>query len=560
MIIVIIALYAPTWRCPLQWDDKIMIQDSVSLAAPRSISEILTRPYRSVMNDAGEDEYYYRPVSLAVLTAERWAFGTQPLGYRLIQTALHLMCALLLYALLVRLVAGPGAIAGTVHRGAATAGALLFAAAPYGVDTVMLVTSMGDLLVLASSLVALAAGEAYGRVGGPWRLLLLLAASCVAVFSKESGGVLCAMLAAYLFASGIRLKAARGALAIGAAITATLAMIAARRAVLGDSGAFSLTSELVPRAFSGLGAAARYSIFPHPFGLDAEVPSRMLSPEAIAGVAVLALLAVFCVVFRRRRALGFGLVWWLLALVPSLFVVAQNTVLGARYLYVPCAGLACAAAAVCAIQGRRGFVACGGVLAVWLLLSAIRVAAWSDDLNLWSREVELNPGCPRGFVNLAAAYGERGRPDLQEALLRRAAALAETRKDRRMEAIARGGLCEALLRRGSRDEALRECRAALEANSDHVGAWLALGNLHAADGAWDKALRAYREAERRTPNAYRALISVAGAAAALGDLDVALSALDKAAAAAAGSPEELAEIGRRRALVLERGKSVKGDR
>jgi tetratricopeptide (TPR) repeat protein len=408
--------------------------------------------------------------------------------------------------------------------------------------------------VLASALAALFLGAAFCEIGGAGRLAAFAAACLAGAFSKESGAWLPAILPAFLFASGVPLRTRRFGAALGISILAVAAMIAARALVLGAAGA---PSPFAPLSAAGaLGLGARYAIVPHPLGLERAFPSG-LATSWLAGLAALLGVAAACVAGWRRgldlgRAAAFGAFWWAVAYAPSVPASAVLGVVASRYLYVPAAGLAIAAAAACAARGRPAAVAASGLAAAWLLFSLLRVQAWSDDFHLWSREVELAPDRAPSLVNLSYELRQRGEVDKAAALLERAAAAAHRDGKASEEANARANLCAMLTASRRLDEALAECTAAVRGDPALSFAWLSLGNLHASDGAWDKALRCYTRASELAPSAYRPMVSVAGAAASVGDRALALRYLELAGRAAAGSEEFGADFERRRALVLER--------
>ncbi|MCK9463792.1 MAG: tetratricopeptide repeat protein [Proteobacteria bacterium] len=551
LVALALALYVPTWGHPFLWDDKAMLVDGTAFSSTSSLGELLTAPYRSMLEESGRPGSFYRPASLFALAGELRLFGTSPTGYRICHTALHVACCLLLFALLCRLgaVASPGSSSAAGRR-AAFAGAALFTVVPSGVDTILLLTSVGDQMVLAATLAALLLGGALCQGGSRWAFVGLALASVACVFSKESGVWLPVIFAVYCTAIGVRLRSARFAVSLGATIAAAVAMIAAR-AVFIDPSSTSIREGALWRAIGGLGLAARFSVLPHPLGLEIEVPG-VPGPETAIGLAAALSLVVGVLVLRRNRAMLFGISWWAFAATPSLVAVALTGVLGSRYLCVPAAGIACIAAAACLAKRRPAYLAVGGLAAIWILFAVLRAHAWGGDLRLWSREVELNPGRAPSLINLAHALRWRGSEDAAEAMFDRAIEAARSSNDRKNEAYARANLCALYTDQRRNDAAIAQCSAAVKADSGLVFAWLSLGNLHAADGAWDKALRAYQEAARRDPRAYRPMISIAGAAAALGDRELALRYLEMAEAATAGSPEHRADLVKRRALVRER--------
>jgi protein O-mannosyl-transferase len=135
--------YWPAWHGGFLWDDDSHISANPALRSLRGLWEIWFKP--------GATCQYY-PLSFTLFWAEYQLWGLNPLGYHLLNVALHTLAAVLLWQVLERLRV----------RGAWLAGAL-FALHPVCVMSVAWMTELKNTL---SATLALSAGWAYLRFAG----------------------------------------------------------------------------------------------------------------------------------------------------------------------------------------------------------------------------------------------------------------------------------------------------------------------------------------------------------------------------------------------------------
>ncbi|MEI7530182.1 MAG: hypothetical protein WCK76_14690 [Elusimicrobiota bacterium] len=166
--------------------------------------------------------------------------------------------------------------------------------------------------------------------------------------------------------------------------------------------------------------------------------------------------------FRRRNLAGLGLLLALAALLPALNFVPVYNIKAARYLYLPLAGLALAAAGLFrdALHNARLRRAAPAAAALWVLglaaVTARRNPEFTSDLALFSAAVRRNPAVPRAQVNLSRALLLAGDCPGGLAHAGRAAALDKANPVLRLR------LAFALDYCGRRPEALREAEGTLE--------------------------------------------------------------------------------------------------
>lgn len=308
----------------------------------------------------------YRPLS-AVLAVrlQHAAFGLAPLGYHVVNLALHLANVALVHALASRLAAGP--------RGAAVA-ALLFGVSGIAFTPVHWMSGIGDLLALALVLAATILHlDARGRIG--WTVASA-ALGCAAALAKESALAWPMALAAIEWRAGERRWKALVPALVATAV-AGLVLWAGRAApVWPTSGAYAVSFDPRHLAINLLTYARWLATVQIPVRDAVAAPGPTAWPLGLAVVAALAF-AAWADRRSERRVVQAGLGWMLAFLVPVL-PLAHHTYL--YYLYLPWAGGAIAIAAAGAAWferlKRRGLAAAGavGVAALALAIGADAVA------------------------------------------------------------------------------------------------------------------------------------------------------------------------------------------
>jgi len=404
-------------------------------------------------------------------------------GLHAVNLALHLGCALLALAMLRRAegwftqgqpgagaggAGGPGAApasGGVATPGVAPAaliGALLFALHPIQTEAVTYLSgraaALAALLALASLLTWLAGRQA----GRPWlqhaASPLLLAGSLGA---KETAVVL-PLILLLLAAAGLdrpgppapggralrwrrALHATAGHWAVLAAAAAAFLASPAYRAMLDHAAALRPPLQTLRIQLTGLAWLAGQVLRPDLLLADPGLapPDGPWWPAAL--VAALALLAVVeacgaLLADRRRppghqatpgrRAAALALLWWLLWLPPTGWLVARPEAANDRQAYLALLGPAWLAgrglAAGLAAAGWRRAAAglAAGALLLWLgATTARRNLVYADEVTFWADVARKAPHSPRAFNNLGLALSAACRLEEAAAAFEEALAL-----------------------------------------------------------------------------------------------------------------------------------------
>ncbi len=128
---------------------------------------------------------------------------------------------------------------------------------------------------------------------------------------------------------------------------------------------------------------------------------------------LVSLMALAVYLFRKNRAVSFGIFWFFIALAIESSVVPIEDLIFEHRTYLPAFGFFLAVTSgVYQVWGerRKGFVIT--VFSLVVALNAIqtynRNKNWKSELSLWSDVVSKSPGKPRAYLNRGVANWEKG--------------------------------------------------------------------------------------------------------------------------------------------------------
>jgi len=356
----------------------------------------------------------YRPVRTFTYALNYLVGGADPFGYHLLNVVLHAVNAVLVYFLFLVWSRMPPI---------AFVGALIFALHPVQTAAVAYVSGRKDVLATLFVLVACHSYTSFRLKGGKLRLVLAFVFFVLGVLAKEVAAVFPVLV---LLMDVVLLRSANEEGNADRSLLRRLASVLRRRPVAyAAAGVFFLgaayyavflikASRMI--GFWGGSPAVHYgtsfklfahylklTLLPRPLIADYRgqvfnLSSGFLDPATLVSVATLVGFIILAVkVERRHPHSAFGLLWFLVALVPVLQFIPFHELAADHFLYLPLVGMAFAGGNafhwLAEAHGRRlrdALVLC--LVVVFSILTIQRNSDWKDEQSLWTATYETAPG------------------------------------------------------------------------------------------------------------------------------------------------------------------------
>jgi len=392
-------VYLNALHAPYVYDDYRTILSNASLIPPFEWRAVLLFDLT-------------RPVTNLSFAIDHLIWTSLPFGLHVTNVLLHMLNTALVFALALR-VARDSTRAGAKlgERSVAFMTSALFAVHPLMTETVTYISSRSDLLVATALLSAFLCARRWVLGGGAHWWLASAALWLVGIATKETALVAPLLLLVWdlllVGGDGRRRRVLRLhlpiwliAVAAGAWRTTVFVMQEHAGAVQVESHSILQQLDAVRRYALLIIAPVGQSIFHAPASING-----WLSPAALEGLVTVAGLGGVAWWLRNRQpAVAFGIIWFLVTLVPSsaVFVMGHGEAIAEHRTNAASIGalLAFAVTATWALDlpgittSRVKWLARLALAAVLLSLSArtwARNMVWADPISLWSEAVALNP-------------------------------------------------------------------------------------------------------------------------------------------------------------------------
>jgi len=394
-------------------DHELLVLQQHSLLRPSFVVGAFWQDAFGVLGPEAKG-HFYRPLLIASYALDAQLAGGEPAHFHATNLALHLGATLLAYALF---------IAFGSSRALAFALAAVFCCHPAAALVVAWVPCRNDSLLAIACIASVLALLAWLRDGRRSALALCVAAYAAALFTKESGGALLAVLVGIALVTPRRNGARRDlAYAAAASLVVTAAWAGMRFLVLGGT---RLGTARVSGNLSGLlvylgktFAPVDLAVIPHP-------EDTALWP----GLVALALLApaVASLGHRLWGPAGIGLLWYGAFLLPSLFVPPGTWGLEHR-IYLPLVGMLLFVSRLGEgfarrLPARLGIAALLAAAALFAIATARRLPDFSGPIAYWEAATRSSPHSDLAASRLAWRYYEASRFEAAIAAADRALAL-----------------------------------------------------------------------------------------------------------------------------------------
>jgi len=484
-----VLVYASSLNGAFLWDDQHLIQENPLIKNVGNAAKLFQG---NILAGHGKDSQAYRPVQMLSYMVDYRLWRLDPRGYHATSVLWHLLAALCVFALALRL---------TSDRLLALFAGLLFVVHPIHTEAVSYISGRSDPL---AAVFLLCAFIAYIDTR-PGRTVLATVGTVVfyaaALLSREASLVLPVLLLAYHGTFRKKMDENRFmSLVVVSGLYIFGRAVAVRDLLSSPANAMTF----VQRATGFFAALAQYIgklLWPSHLHMEYGLP-RLPFTDVRVALGVIFLAALVLIAWRtaaRHKSISFSIQWFLITLLPVSNLFPINAYMAEHWLYLPSVGIFLLAAGGLSVLGsRRGtrpaaFIGLAVLWAVSSLLTVRQNATWRDPRLFYERTLRYAPGSIRALVNLANIYKEIGRDD--EAVLMYNKAL-EARPD---HAMALSNLANIYRERGQAEEAEALYSKAMEVEPDFELSYNNQGNVYEDAGDRSQAILMYKKAIEINP-------------------------------------------------------------
>ena len=450
IIIAGIAVYTNSFKNEFVWDDEWIVGVNPQIRSfallPKVFSTGLFQAY-----GVGEGSFY-RPMQVLTYMVDYKLWQLRPFGYHLTNIALHILCALLLFAIVNTLV-------GDVRP--AFIASLLFVVHPIHTQAVTYISGRADPLSVVFVLASLFCFIKNKRIAS-------FAFFIFALLTKEAAAILPFFLALYLFSFKKMGTVPIRGLSPFSSIIPFFAVIGVyailRQTALNFSeGSFLAATPLALRLLTACKNVFAYlGLLIAPVGLH--MSRRVVFVESLLDFKVLSSLAGLALIglwmFRMRKkspVMFFFAGWFFIGIIPVSNIVPLNATLAEHWAYLPSMGLFALVGIGCArLGGPVVLFLVTACVIFYGFLTMERNKDWRNPLSIYTATKKYVPGNFRLRNNLGRLYFHKGM--LDEAIGEYEASLLI----QPLYAQAHSNLGVAYAAQGRHEEAIAEYKRALE--------------------------------------------------------------------------------------------------
>lgn len=556
--IISIAIYANTLKNGFVYDDVPTIVDNTFIKDFNNLPLLFRQDYFNISG-----ELSYRPVVTFTYFIDYALFGLRPWGFHLTNILLHTINGMLLYVLLVLLirseVSEPQSAVPRLVANPPFLVSILFATHPVLTEAVNAISFREDLLVFLFYMASLClylilrSGSTINHKPLNYTILYSLSyiAYSLALFSKEMAVTLPLIVYCYEWVykdgkNGLRLLFNRHNTGYIAIMLIYLFLRFYYFYNPSESGLYG--SNMVGRVLTVpwlLISYLKLSIFPISLSADYEVIAvRVFSSLFVLPlIAIVSLLTIILILRKKDRGICFGILFFVLTLVPVYNIIPIANPLAERYLYLPAVGFTIIMGLavhyifksidpgykVLTLSALISFLI---LLIIFSLTVVSRNRVWRDDFSLWSDTVRKMPNNSDAHYGLGTAHAGRGEFDkavqefqtavrLNPSDLRTRLNLGTAYRDQGKfgEAIQEFNtilmispeepdvhyqLANAYNKQGRLDEAIHEYSIAIKLNPIEPEFYIRLGLAYSKQGRFDEAIQEFEAALKLDPRSVAA--------------------------------------------------------
>ncbi|MFA5146557.1 MAG: tetratricopeptide repeat protein [Candidatus Omnitrophota bacterium] len=400
-------------------DDFSHVVDNTAIKSFSNIPAIFTH---HLTHFSGQPGRFYRPLESISFAVDHFLWGSEPFGYHLTNTLLHIFVTILVFGSIYFITGDPVVSALT---------GLLYLVHPVHTEAVAYISGRADPLSFIFLLLMMAFQRRYwtgGKQGKAVFYALLLLSFIAALLSKEAAVVFPFLL--IFFEYCIRDRGNYRSVNIFFYVPLFLISVVwflwkntviPTERMVEETVAFSAYIIALPRLLFDY---IRLSIIPaglH-FSYKLEFPRSAFQAGYIEPAFFLCLLApvIFYIWHMGKRSTGyriafFGIGWFIIALVPYLNIFFQlNSLFAEHWLYIPEMGFvlfviySVFSFASTAWARRSAIALFTAAICVFSFLTVRQTGIWKDEIAFYTYNIKHAPHTEMLYNNLAVEYMRRG--------------------------------------------------------------------------------------------------------------------------------------------------------
>ena len=405
LLLVLVAAYANHFQNSFHFDDAHTIVNNAAIQSLRNIPHFFTD---ATTFSALPSNQSYRPL-VSTLLAIDYAFGgLKPLWFHLSIFAIFVVLVLILWFVINRLID---------DEWIAFAAAALYGLHPANADTVNYIIASAEIISTLGVVASFALYVAFPKLRGSYLYVLPAA---LAILAKPPAAIFAVLFAIYRWLFRPRDSELSWFTEVAPTFMICVAALLSVQWMTPHtwlSGARSAHDYLITQPYVAL---LYFKTFFWPNNLSADYDLNPFTSTndprfwiGVVFVALLLLMSIFAVRLKGLRVIGFGLLWFLFALLPtSLFPLAE--VMNDHRTFLPYIGL------VIALAGAIGFLLRARIfrialsVAIPLILCASAYATfqrnkvWRTEETLWRDVTIKSPRNSRGLMNYGNTLMAKG--------------------------------------------------------------------------------------------------------------------------------------------------------
>ena len=411
IILAGIAAYLTSFQNNFVWDDIGLISINPYIKSWKHIGDIFAS---FLHHKIGEGGIFYRPIVSLSFLIDYSMWKENPVGYHLTNLLFHILNAILLYKIIFALFK-KGKIALFTS--------LLFAVHPIHTEAVTYISGRADPIAALFLLSSLLLFITYAPQNKFWGMLCAVVFYILALFTKEYAIIFILLLATYGFCFKPKIKLRYYLIFL--AISLIYGLI--RLALLNNEAGVFLFKQNMNMSHLLLVASRSFaeylSLLLFPINLHYQralhMPHSIFSTYGILSIFVFLTFILFVIVFRKKKPVLFGSIWFMICLIPYQSSLQLNAEVTEHWLYFPSIGLFLIISSFLTFSIRNvkhkhvlnttRYTFLILIIIAEIVFTNLQSRHWKDEITLYNHILKFRPNEPRVHNNLGNAYAAKRR-------------------------------------------------------------------------------------------------------------------------------------------------------